>query len=81
MLEESWFELFVFTAAQWNFPVDEFQLIPSHMPVDRREASMSEIRRFKDFLSRCNCLGIDHLEYACLKAIVLYKGGRKLVIL
>ncbi|XP_011494535.1 PREDICTED: nuclear receptor subfamily 2 group F member 5-like [Ceratosolen solmsi marchali] len=74
LLEESWCELFVLTAAQWNFPVEESQLIPIHMSPDRRQILCDEARRLRELLTRCAILRIDHSEYACLKAIVLFKG-------
>lgn len=75
LLEESWCELFVLTAAQWNFPVDETQLIPLNVSPDRRQILSDEARRLRELLARCAILRIDHSEYACLKAIVLFKGG------
>ena len=75
MIEESWSELFVLTAAQWNFPVEEFALIPANLPADRKQILIDETRRLKELLGRCAMLRIDHSEFACLKAIVLFKGG------
>ncbi|XP_031786355.1 photoreceptor-specific nuclear receptor isoform X2 [Nasonia vitripennis] len=75
LLEESWCELFVLTAAQWNFPVEESQLIPAHLSPDRKQILSDEARRLRELLARCAILRIDHSEYACLKAIVLFKGG------
>ncbi|XP_051166335.1 protein dissatisfaction-like isoform X1 [Leptopilina boulardi] len=74
LLEESWSELFVLTAAQWNFPVEESALIPINLPTDRKQILLDETRRLKELLRRCAMLRIDHSEFACLKAIVLFKG-------
>ncbi|KAJ8667113.1 hypothetical protein QAD02_008775, partial [Eretmocerus hayati] len=74
LLEESWCELFVLTAAQWNFPVEESQLVPASLAPDRRQILTDEARRLRELLTRCAILRIDHSEYACLKAIVLFKG-------
>ncbi|XP_023245725.1 nuclear receptor subfamily 2 group E member 1-like [Copidosoma floridanum] len=74
LLEESWCELFVLTAAQWNFPVEESQLVPASLPAERKQALSDEARRLRELLARCAILRIDHSEYACLKAIVLFKG-------
>lgn len=76
LLEESWCELFVLTAAQWNFPVEESQLIPPNLAPERRQILSDEARRLRELLARCAILRIDHSEYACLKAIVLFKGGK-----
>ncbi|KAG7212188.1 hypothetical protein KM043_012528 [Ampulex compressa] len=74
LLEESWSELFVLTAAQWNFPVEETTLVPADVPQDRRETLIDEARRLRELLAKCALLRVDHSEYACLKAIVLFKA-------
>ncbi|XP_019886202.1 nuclear receptor subfamily 2 group F member 6 isoform X1 [Ooceraea biroi] len=74
LLEESWSELFVLTAAQWNFPVDETTLVPVDMPLERREVLVDKARRLRELLAKCIALRVDHSEYACLKAIVLFKA-------
>ncbi|KAK1127756.1 hypothetical protein K0M31_003244 [Melipona bicolor] len=74
LLEESWSELFVLTAAQWNFPVEESALIPNDLPPERKETLVEEVRKLRELLAKCALLRVDHSEYACLKAIVLFKG-------
>ncbi|XP_071636171.1 nuclear receptor subfamily 2 group E member 1 isoform X1 [Temnothorax longispinosus] len=74
LLEESWSELFVLTAAQWNFPVDETTLVPVDLPIERREVLLDKARRLRELLAKCAALRVDHSEYACLKAIVLFKA-------
>ncbi|XP_043498754.1 protein dissatisfaction-like [Polistes fuscatus] len=74
LLEESWSELFVLTAAQWNFPVEESNLVPADLSTERREILVDEARRLRELLAKCSLLRVDHSEYACLKAIVLFKG-------
>ncbi|XP_023290718.1 nuclear receptor subfamily 2 group E member 1 [Orussus abietinus] len=73
LLEESWSELFVLTAAQWNFNVDESTLVSADLPTERRRTLLEEARRLRELLTRCVMLRVDHSEYACLKAIVLFK--------
>lgn len=77
LLEESWSELFVLTAAQWNFPVDETTLVPVDLPIERREVLLDKARRLRELLAKCATLRVDHSEYACLKAIVLFKAGEQ----
>lgn len=77
LLEESWSELFVLTAAQWNFSVDETTLVPVDLPLERREILVDKARRLRELLAKCVALRVDHSEYACLKAIVLFKAGKK----
>ncbi|XP_046476655.1 nuclear receptor subfamily 2 group E member 1 isoform X1 [Neodiprion pinetum] len=74
LLEESWSELFVLTAAQWNFPAEAAALVSADASIDRRSGLEEEARRLRELLARCATLRIDHSEYACLKAIVLFKG-------
>ncbi|XP_034183312.1 nuclear receptor subfamily 2 group E member 1 [Osmia lignaria lignaria] len=74
LLEESWSELFVLTAAQWNFPVEETVLVPNDILPERKEVLVDEVRRLRELLAKCTLLRVDHSEYACLKAIVLFKG-------
>ncbi|XP_046145970.1 protein dissatisfaction-like [Osmia bicornis bicornis] len=74
LLEESWSELFVLTAAQWNFPVEETVLVPNDLLPERKEVLVDEVRRLRELLAKCTLLRVDHSEYACLKAIVLFKG-------
>nr|XP_003704913.2 PREDICTED: nuclear receptor subfamily 2 group F member 5-like [Megachile rotundata] len=74
LLEESWSELFVLTAAQWNFPVEETTLVPNDLLSERKEVLVDEVRRLRELLGKCALLRVDHSEYACLKAIVLFKG-------
>lgn len=76
LLEESWSELFVLTAAQWNFPVEEATLVPNDLSSERKETLVDEARKLRELLGKCALLRVDHSEYACLKAIVLFKGGK-----
>lgn len=81
LLEESWSELFVLTAAQWNFPVDETTLVSMSLPTERKQILADEARRLRELLTRFAILRVDHSEYACLKAIVLFKGGESFILL
>lgn len=81
LLEESWSELFVLTAAQWNFPVDETALVSVDITPERREILLDKARRLRELLAKCAALRVDHSEYACLKAIVLFKPGERFVLI
>ena len=39
---------------------------------------VAQIRTLQDVLARFNSLRVDATEYACLKALVLFKSGMKL---
>ncbi|CAH1786410.1 unnamed protein product [Owenia fusiformis] len=80
LLEESWCELFILSAAQWSMPVDIGTLLASHGmnlngPSDEKAASfVTQIRLLQDSLSRFGNMKIDATEYACIKALVLFKA-------
>nr|XP_015836172.1 PREDICTED: nuclear receptor subfamily 2 group E member 1 isoform X3 [Tribolium castaneum] len=72
LLEESWSELFVLTAAQWAFPVDEIS--NAIAPTSRHAALEEDARRLREIITRLTLLRVDHTEHACLKALVLFKS-------
>ncbi|XP_028982055.1 nuclear receptor subfamily 2 group E member 1 [Diachasma alloeum] len=75
LLEESWSELFVLTAAQWNFTIDESLSVSLMLlPTERQQIIAEELRRLRELLTRFAIMRVDHSEYACLKAIALFKG-------
>ncbi|KAJ8917509.1 hypothetical protein NQ315_005558 [Exocentrus adspersus] len=75
LLEESWSELFVLTAAQWALPVDEAVLIGNAVaPSSRHSALGEDARKLREIITRLNSLRVDHTEHACLKALVLFKA-------
>ncbi|RZB40586.1 nuclear receptor subfamily 2 group E member 1-like [Asbolus verrucosus] len=75
LLEESWSELFVLTAAQWAFPVDETLLVSNAIaPTSRHTALEEDARRLREIITRLTLLRVDHTEHACLKALVLFKS-------
>lgn len=36
-----------------------------------------DARKLKDIISKFSNLRVDHTEYACLKALVLFKAGQR----
>ncbi|CAL4150081.1 unnamed protein product, partial [Meganyctiphanes norvegica] len=76
LLEESWSELFVVAAAQWALPLDQGSLVRScgAMGTPEREASLCrEVVNMREIIARLHALRVDHTEYACLKALILFK--------
>ncbi|XP_060517052.1 nuclear receptor subfamily 2 group E member 1-like [Cylas formicarius] len=73
LLEESWNDLFVLTAAQWALPVDENVLL-SNVPPSRQSALEQDARKLREVISRLTMLRVDHTEHAYLKALVLFKA-------
>ncbi|XP_023703972.1 nuclear receptor subfamily 2 group E member 1 isoform X2 [Cryptotermes secundus] len=75
LLEEAWSELFVLSAAQWALPVDEESLVNGAVaPASRHSVLEEDARRLRDTISRFVLLRVDHTEFACLKALVLFKA-------
>ncbi|XP_066141753.1 nuclear receptor subfamily 2 group E member 1-like isoform X3 [Euwallacea fornicatus] len=75
LLEESWRELFILTAAQWVLPIDEVILVNNAIAPSSRHAFLEEdARKLREIISRLNMLKVDHTEHACLKALVLFKA-------
>ncbi|XP_011297878.1 nuclear receptor subfamily 2 group E member 1-like [Fopius arisanus] len=75
LLEESWSELFVLTAAQWNFTMEESLSVSLMLlPTERQQLIAEELRRLRELLAKFTIMRVDHSEYACLKAIALFKG-------
>uniref|UniRef100_T1IXR5 Nuclear receptor subfamily 2 group E member 1 n=1 Tax=Strigamia maritima TaxID=126957 RepID=T1IXR5_STRMM len=79
LLEEGWRDLFVLGAAQFFMPMEIAPLLTAaglsqdRLSPDRLMAIMNEIHAFQDVLSKFKEMQVDVTEYACLKAIVLFK--------
>lgn len=82
LLEEGWSELFVLSSAQFSLPLDMGPLLSAaglqvdRAPTDKIVAGMADIRLLQNIVTRFKRLQIDSTEYACLKAIVLFKPGK-----
>ncbi|XP_017777690.1 PREDICTED: nuclear receptor subfamily 2 group E member 1-like [Nicrophorus vespilloides] len=75
LLEESWSELFILTAAQWTLPFDENLLITNAITSNCKQSVLEEdARKLRDVINRLTLLRVDHTEHACLKALVLFKA-------
>lgn len=81
LLEESWRELFVLGAAQFSLPLEP---LASALPAEEGSPSSSpdppsllaELRALQETQAKFRLVGVDHNEYACLRAIVLFKTGK-----
>jgi len=51
----------------------------SPMAADRVVAFMDNIRVFQEHVEKLKSLHVDSAEYSCLKAIVLFNSGIKLI--
>ena len=81
LLEEGWSELFTLGIAQWNLPVEMGALLaaagihPERGNSDEVLCGMRNIKALRNIVLRFRAASIDQTEYACLKAIVLFKPG------
>ncbi|XP_069705499.1 nuclear receptor subfamily 2 group E member 1 [Periplaneta americana] len=77
LLEQSWRELFVLGAAQYLLPLELGQLVSfcgvNHRDSERTLALLHEVKVFQETLTKFKQLHVDPHEYACLRAIVLFK--------
>uniref|UniRef100_A0A8B9JLJ4 Photoreceptor-specific nuclear receptor n=1 Tax=Astyanax mexicanus TaxID=7994 RepID=A0A8B9JLJ4_ASTMX len=77
LLEEAWSELFLLCAIQWSLPLDSCPLLslPDLSPPSQSKSSpsASDLRLLQEVFSRFKALQVDPTEFACLKAIVLFK--------
>ncbi|PVD27956.1 hypothetical protein C0Q70_10532 [Pomacea canaliculata] len=79
LLEESWRELFVLGAAQFQIPIDAGPLLAAaglsteQSGADKVVSVMSEVRALQETIAKFKALHVDPTEYACLKGIVIFK--------
>nr|4XAI_A Chain A, Maltose-binding periplasmic protein,Tailless ortholog [synthetic construct]4XAI_B Chain B, Maltose-binding periplasmic protein,Tailless ortholog [synthetic construct] len=77
LLEESWLDLFVLGAAQF-LPLMDFSVLVEACGVlqqepHRRDAFLKEVADFQETLKKISQFQLDAHEFACLRAIVLFK--------
>lgn len=84
LLEESWAELFLLNAIQWCMPLDASNCalfsVTEHCNsnivgtgISKQELAL-DIRTLHDTLCRFKSILVDPAEFACLKAIVLFRS-------
>ncbi|XP_031565264.1 nuclear receptor subfamily 2 group E member 1-like [Actinia tenebrosa] len=79
LLEESWRELFLLGASQWSMPLEIAPILAAagmHMdntPPEKIVDVMAIVRTLQEAVNKFKAFGVDSTEYACLKAIVLFK--------
>ena len=79
LLEEAWNELFLLCAIQWSLPLDRCPLLslPDLSPTQQSKGSLptGNLRVLEEVFNRFKALAVDPTEFACLKAVVLFKPG------
>ncbi|KAM7157474.1 photoreceptor-specific nuclear receptor isoform 3-T3 [Molossus nigricans] len=77
LLEEAWSELFLLGAIQWSLPLDSCPLlVPPEAPAAgsaQGRLTGAEMRFLQETTSRFRALAVDPTEFACMKALVLFK--------
>ncbi|KAL4709639.1 hypothetical protein ACJJTC_007370 [Scirpophaga incertulas] len=76
LLEEAWSELFLLNAIQWCLPLDTAcaTLFGSDQTDQENGVSSTTLRRLREVLARYRAVLVDPAEFACMKAIVLFKS-------
>ncbi|GFS18476.1 photoreceptor-specific nuclear receptor [Elysia marginata] len=82
LLEEAWSELFLLCAIQWSMPMEACPLfaLPDHLPpvvTASKVSPFSDMRILQDVMNRFKAVQVDPAEFACLKAIVLFKSDAR----
>ena len=84
LLEEAWSEMFLLCAIQWSLPMDICPLLslPELSPTQQAKMNLptADLQVLEEIFSRFKALAVDPTEFACLKAIVLFKPGKELFI-
>ncbi|XP_075210920.1 nuclear receptor subfamily 2 group E member tailless [Lycorma delicatula] len=76
LLEQSWGELFVLGAAQFLPPFSFNPLLSAASELVSNSSNiLQEVTAFQENLAKLRQLHLDPHEYACLRAIVLFKTG------
>ncbi|RXG67699.1 Nuclear receptor subfamily 2 group E member 1, partial [Armadillidium vulgare] len=77
LLENSWRELFILSATQFLLPIEASPLLAmSGLSGESSEKILSilqDIKLFQETSLKFKAMAVDPTEYACLKAIVLFK--------
>lgn len=85
LLEEAWSEMFLLCAIQWSLPLDNCPLLSLQDLSPAQQSKVgpptSDLRILEEVFNRFKALAVDPTEFACLKAIVLFKPGNLSLIL
>eukprot|EP00094_Tigriopus_californicus_P009940 TCALIF_09585-PA protein Name:"Similar to NR2E1 Nuclear receptor subfamily 2 group E member 1 (Gallus gallus)" AED:0.18 eAED:0.18 QI:0/-1/0/1/-1/1/1/0/356 len=69
LLAASWRELFVLSAAQFALPIELAAMSGESLKVE----VLAELKSFQEAIKSFQTLHVDPTEYACLRAIILFK--------
>lgn len=81
LLEESWVDLFLLSLAQWDVEIDLHAMLKA-AGIDKENrttadimAIISDLNHLQNVVNKFKGFLLDSTEYACLKAISLFKPG------
>ncbi|XP_013139151.1 PREDICTED: photoreceptor-specific nuclear receptor [Papilio polytes] len=75
LLEEAWSELFLLNAIQWSLPLDAAgSALFGSEQTDQGGGCSETRRRLREVAARYRAVQVDPAEFACMKAIVLFKS-------
>lgn len=72
LLESSWRDLFLLTAAQMLPSLNPTPLVP---PGPQGVRLAIEVTNFREILAGFSALNLDHHEFSCYRALVLFQAG------
>ncbi|XP_053128694.1 photoreceptor-specific nuclear receptor [Hemicordylus capensis] len=77
LLEEAWSELFLLCAIQWSLPLESCPLLSVSEMTPNLNGKLAstgiDVRALQEIIARFRTLAVDPTEFACMKAIVLFK--------
>ena len=82
LLEEGWRELFLLGASQWSMPLEIAPILAAagmhvdNTPPEKIVDVMAAVRTIQEAVNKFKAANVDSTEYACLKAIVLFKSSK-----
>lgn len=80
LLEEAWSEMFLLCAIQWSLSMDSCPLLSLPELSPKVSPPTSDLQILEEVFNRFKALTVDPTEFACLKAIVLFKPGEQSII-
>ena len=80
LLEECWSELFLLNAIQWCIPLETNLLFNASdhlaaIPNGKASQVAADIKALNEILHRFRLIAVDPAEFACMKAVVLFRAG------
>ncbi|UJR26128.1 hypothetical protein I4U23_007474 [Adineta vaga] len=78
LLQLTWNELFLLNASQCNMPIQATQLLiingihNNTIDSDKVQTYLDQTRKFQEQVEKFKSMHLDHAEYSCLKAIILF---------